>query len=82
MNPDLLKQLMPFLAGMGFPELIANIGKMHKMMTGGGQGKNATQQPPGAQAAPPGMASPGATAPSPALLQLLQARQQGAGAVG
>ena len=66
MNPDMIKQLMPFLAGMGLPTLMHNIEKMHKLMTGGMAGAKKGQQPAGSQGAVPGpTAMPPPVAPSP-----------------
>jgi len=57
----LIPQLMPFLAGIGFPTLMHNVEKMHKLMTGGGASAKKGQQPAG-----PAMgAVPGPTAMSP-----------------
>lgn len=66
MNPEMLKSLMPFLAGMGLPVMMSNIEKMHKLMTGGGDKTKKGQQPAGPAmgavprpaAMPPPVASP------------------------
>jgi len=81
----LIPQLMPFLAGIGFPTLMHNVEKMHKLMTGGGASAKKGQQPagpamgavPGPAAQPP--AGPPTTGMDPQKMQLIMQIMQARG---
>lgn len=84
LNPEMLKSLMPFLAGAGLREFVASIEKMSKTLGGGAEKGGGQQQPGGPQGAPPGAGTPtpqGAVPPQlAALVALLKARMGGAAA--
>lgn len=85
MDPNALKSLMPMLAGMGIPHMVASLEKMQKLMGGAPQGQKSAGQPkqgvnPGQPQAPqpgaPSISGPAAMDPQrlKALIAILQAR--------
>ena len=84
LNPQMLQQLMPILAGAGLRDMVDSISKLHKTMSGGAaQGHHPGQQaggpqgatmPMGASAAPPvpAGAMPGGAPPAGAQPQQQQ----------
>lgn len=88
MNPEMLKALMPMLAGAGIAPMVQNIEKLLKTLTGGGAAAKGQKQAMGPQAATPApmpMPSAGGT-PSQldptvlAMLTRMMAARGGAGA--
>lgn len=89
MNPEMLKGLMPMLAGMGIPHMVASIEKMQKLMGGGAQGQKSAGQPqqgvkpgqPNMPAGAPPISGPAAMDPEKlkTLIAILQARGGAAG---
>jgi hypothetical protein len=83
MNPEMMKMLMPFLAGAGLAHFAASVKKLKETMTaapaGGGNAGPQRQVPPALQAMlqagqPPAPSASGGPPNLAALAQLLAAR--------
>ena len=79
MSPELLKMLMPFLAGAGLHNVTTSLEKIMKAMGAAPQGAKPGQPSPGmpAGATPPGAAAPpqGQQQIDPQMLQMLAMMQ-------
>jgi hypothetical protein len=84
MNPELLKMMMPFLAGAGLREFTSSVKDLMKSFSGGGQPPAGGKPGATPQAVQPGVpsagAAPGQLPPQimAMLAQMIQARNPGA----